>query len=98
MLDTGSQVTTVPLSFYSSHLLHRPMHHLLNHLLKVEGANGQSVSYLGNVKLALKFPQEILGTEAEVPTLALVVPDLTHVPQVLIGTNTLDVVYAVYVQ
>ncbi len=70
----------------------------LNHLLEVEGANGQAVPYLGYVELALKFPQEFLGTEAEVPTLALVVPDLTHVPQILIGTNTLDVLYADYVQ
>lgn len=61
-----------------------------NHLLEVEEANGQAVPYLGYVK----FPQEFLAMEAEVPTLALVVPDLTHVPQILIDTNTLDVLHA----
>lgn len=97
LLDTGSQVTTIPLSFYNSHLSHHPLQPL-NRLLEVEGANGQAVPYLGYVELALKFPQEFLGTEAEVPTLAQVVPDLTHVPQILIGTNTLDVLYADYMQ
>lgn len=95
LLDTGSQVTTIPLSFYNSHLSQHPMQPL-NHLLEVEGANGQAVPYLGYVQLTLKFPQEFLGTENEVSTLALVVPDLTHVPQILIGTNTLDVLYADY--
>ncbi|KAG1925345.1 interleukin-1 receptor accessory protein-like 1-A [Pimephales promelas] len=97
LLDTGSQVTTIPLSFYNSYLSHHPLQPL-NRLLEVEGANGQAVPYLGYVELALKFPQEFLGAEAEVPTLALVVPDLTHVPQILIGTNTLDVLYADYLQ
>ncbi len=70
LLDTGSQVTTIPLSFYNSHLSQHPMQPL-NHLLEVE---------------------------AEVPTLALVVPDLTYAPQILIGTNTLDVLYADHAQ
>lgn len=93
LLDTGSQVTTIPLSFYNSHLSQHTMQPL-NHLLEVEGANGQAVPYLGYVELILQFPQEFLGVEAEVPTLALVVPDLTYTPQILIGTNTLDVLYA----
>ncbi|KAG1952345.1 interleukin-1 receptor accessory protein-like 1-A [Pimephales promelas] len=97
LLDTGSQVTTIPLSFYNSYLSHHPLQPL-NRLLEVEGANGQAVPYLGYVELALKFPQEFLGAEAEIPKLALVVPDLTHVPQILIGTNTLDVLYADYLQ
>lgn len=48
--------------------------------------------------MTLKFHQEFLGIEAEVPTLALVVPDLTYAPQILIGTNTLDVLYADHAQ
>lgn len=97
LLDTGSQVTTIPLSFYKSHLSQHPMQPL-NHLLEVEGANGQAVRHLGYVELTLKFPQEFLGIEAEVPTLALVVPDLMYTPQILIGTNTLDVLYADHAQ
>ena len=65
----------------------------LNNLLEVEGANGQAVPYLRYVELVLKFPREFLGIETEVPTLALVVPDLMNMPQVLIGTNSLDALY-----
>lgn len=43
ILDTGSQVTTIPLSFYESHLPHYPMKSLddlLDVELEVKGANG----------------------------------------------------------
>lgn len=97
LLDTGSQVTTIPLSLYKSHLSTRPMKSL-NDLLEVEGANGQAVPYLGYVELNLTFPKEFLGIETEVPTLALVVPDMTNTPQILIGTNSLDTLYSSYTQ
>lgn len=43
------------------------------------------------------FPQAFLGTPADIDTLALVVPDLrTSQPFVLIGTNTLDLLYDKY--
>ncbi|XP_073687797.1 uncharacterized protein [Garra rufa] len=97
LLDTGSQVTTIPLSFYQDHLSSHPLKSLES-LLEVEGANGQSVPYLGYVELTLTFPKEFLGVKAEVHTLALVVPDLIHVPQVLVGTNSLDALYANHAQ
>lgn len=69
----------------------------LHNLLEVEGANGKPVPYLGYVAVAVTFPKQFLGVEYEVPTLALVVPDSgTSGYQVLIGTNTLDVVYDMY--
>ncbi len=70
LLDTGSQVTTVPWSFYEEHLSYCPLKSL-DELLQVEGANGQTVPYLGYVELTLKFPRQFLGIETEVPTLAL---------------------------
>lgn len=52
--------------------------------------------YIGYVEVAITFPKQFLGAEYEVPTLALVVPDSgTSGYQVLIGTNTLDVVYGI---
>lgn len=45
LLDTGSQVTTIPVSFYNEHLSDQPVHSL-NELLHVEGAAGQSIPYL----------------------------------------------------
>lgn len=50
--------------------------------------------YLGYVELNLMLPEEFLGKETEVPTLVLVVPDVNIVPQILIGTNSLDVLYS----
>ncbi len=92
LLDTGSQVTTIPSSFHKAHLTGHPVKPL-NALLEVEGANGQSVPYLGYVELTLTFPKEFLGVEAEIDTLALVVPDLAGVQQILIGTNSLDTTF-----
>ncbi len=97
LLDTGSQVTTIPVSFYNQNLVEQQIKPL-DDLLEVEGAAGQSVPYLGYVELTVGFPKDFLGTDIVVPTLALVVPDLRpETPsQVLIGTNTLDVLYEQY--
>ncbi|KAJ8279372.1 hypothetical protein COCON_G00064380 [Conger conger] len=97
LLDTGSQVTTIPVSFYNQNLSDQQVKPL-NKLLEVEGAAGQSVPHLGYVEMTVAFPKDFLGANFEVPTLALVVPDLRpDTPlQVLIGTNTLDVLYELY--
>lgn len=97
LMDTGSQVTTVPQSFYNQNLSQHEIRPLFE-LLEVEGANGQSVPYLGYIEINVVFPKEFLGAEVEVPTLALVVPDVRTVPQplVLIGTNTLDLLYELH--
>lgn len=99
-LDMGSQVTTIPLSFYKSHLPHhrlKSLDDLLDVELEVAGANGEEVPYLRYIELNLTFPEEFLGKETEVPTLVLVVPDVNNAPQILIGTNSLDVLYSNYV-
>lgn len=97
LLDTGSQVTTVPRSFYERHFPEqeiKPLHDLL----EVEGANGQSVPYLGYIEMTITFPKVFIGASMDVNTLALVVPDIRATSQslVLIGTNTLDVLYDMY--
>lgn len=75
LMDTGSQVTTVPQSF---HQQHHPEHEIkpLFNFLEVQGANGQCVPYLGYIELNVTLPKEFLGVEIGVPTLALVL--LTH--------------------
>lgn len=100
LLETGSQVTTIPLSFYKGHLPHhrlKSLDDLLDVELEVEGANEEAVPYLGYIELNLTFPKELFGKEIEVPTLVLVVPDVNHMPQILIGTNSLNVLYSDYV-
>lgn len=98
LLDTGSQVTTIPISFYNKNLSDQPVKPLHN-LLEVEGAAGQSVPYLGYVETTVTFPKEFLGSEFAVPTLALVVPDVCpgSLSSVLIGMNTLEILYTQYV-
>ncbi|CAI5682211.1 unnamed protein product [Oreochromis niloticus] len=89
----GSQVTTVTKSFFDQHLFETQIEPLYD-LLEVEGANGLPVPYLGYIKITITFPEQFLGKECDVPTLALVVPDSgTSGFHVLIGTNTLDVAY-----
>ncbi len=90
-------MTTVPMSFYNRHLSHQQVKPL-DSLLEVEGAAGQSVPYLGYVEIAVKFSKDFLGINTDIPTLALVAPDVhpeTPSP-VLIGTNTLDILYEKY--
>lgn len=96
LLDTGSQVTTIRLYIQKAHLEdHTVMP--LKALIEVEGANGQSVTYLGYVELTLTFPKEFLGVEAKIDTLALVVPDLVGLQEILIRINSLDTLYDIHV-
>lgn len=93
LLDTGSQVTTVPVSFYNQYMSDQQVNSLEN-LLQIEGAAGQPVPYLGYVEVTVKFNKDFLGSVFEVPTLALVVPDTqSPVQSILIGMNTLEVMY-----
>lgn len=96
LLDTGSQVSTIPVSFYNKHLYEQPIQPL--HDLQVEGAAGQTVPYLGFVEISIKFPKEFVGEEYEISTLVLVVPDAhPDVPATaLIGMNTLEPLYETY--
>ncbi|KAL1266423.1 hypothetical protein QQF64_002098 [Cirrhinus molitorella] len=95
LLDTGSQVTTVPRSFYEQHLSGHPISPIAD-ILEVEGANGLSVPYEGFIELDITFPEEFFGASVGVPTVALIVPDVKAQSLVLIGTNTLDVLYEKY--
>uniref|UniRef100_A0AAZ1XYY5 ribonuclease H n=1 Tax=Oreochromis aureus TaxID=47969 RepID=A0AAZ1XYY5_OREAU len=91
LLDSGSQVTTIPYSFYNTYLSDHPIKPL-NDLLEVEGANGP---YLGYIEINMTFPADFLGSSINVDTLALVVPDIQQsYPMILVGTNTLDVAYS----
>lgn len=81
-------------SFYKTHLADHEIKPLSD-LLEVEGANGQVVPYLGYTEINLTLPREFLGSEIEVDTLALVIPDNnkhSH-PLLLIGTNAMDIAY-----
>lgn len=96
LLDTGSQVTTIPNSFYKQNLSHSPIEPL-NKILEVEATNGQDVPYLGYVEVNITFPKSALGLDIEVSILALIVLDMrSTLSSVLIGTNTLDILHGRY--
>uniref|UniRef100_A0A3B3I0W1 Gypsy retrotransposon integrase-like protein 1 n=1 Tax=Oryzias latipes TaxID=8090 RepID=A0A3B3I0W1_ORYLA len=98
LLDSGSQVTTVPHSFYNTYLSDLEIYPITD-LLEIEGANGQAVPYLGYIELNLTFPPDLFGSAINVYSLALVVPDHNQSPQqILVGTNTLDVAYSKHVK
>uniref|UniRef100_A0A3B3BNF8 Gypsy retrotransposon integrase-like protein 1 n=1 Tax=Oryzias melastigma TaxID=30732 RepID=A0A3B3BNF8_ORYME len=97
LLDSGSQVTTIPHSFYNTHFMDHEIQSITD-LLEIEGANGQSVPYLGYIQVSLSFPPDFFGSTIDLDTLALIVPDHNQSsPQILIGTNTLDVAYSKHV-
>lgn len=95
LLDTGSQVTTIPVSVYNQHFSSQS----LCDLLQIEGAAGHAVPYLGYVEMEVTFPSEFLGANFNVSTLALVVPDVDgRQSPVLIGMNTLEPLYRQHVE
>lgn len=63
----------------------------LDHLLGKKAANCQTVPYLEYVEVKITSPRDFLGSDVEVSTLALVIPETggTAQPKVLIGINTL---------
>jgi transposase InsO family protein/dUTPase len=88
LVDTGSQVSTVAQHFYETHLSHIELIDCQN-LLRVEGAGGVQIPYLGYIFTELR----IEGT-APVAVPVLVVQNTeynTRVP-VIIGTNYLRIV------
>lgn len=90
LIDTGSQVTCVSESFYNQYLKSKAITPMRN-LLRVKGAAGQIVPYLGFIEIEVQFPKVACGTDVEVGALALVCPDQTysaHLP-LLVGTNVL---------
>lgn len=89
LIDTGSQVTTISKDFYDQHLLDCDIHSV--ETLKVVGAGGQDVPFLGYISVNISFPENEAGVSEEIPTLALIVPNTAYNQRVpaVIGTNLL---------
>lgn len=60
-------------------------------LIRVEGAAGQIVPYIGYIEIDVQFPKSACGTDAVVAVLALVCPDQAYNARLplLVGTNVL---------
>lgn len=88
LLDTGSQITSVAESFYKRHLRDCTIKPLKD-LVRVVGAGGQDVPFLGYTFVNIEFPCEDVGINGSIETPVLVVPDNEcnkRVP-VVVGTN-----------
>ena len=89
LLDTGSSVSTVSDTFHRSFLGHLQIKPL-DHFLKVECADGQSLPYSGYIETSIVAQD--LDADKEHPCIMLVVPDTrfnSKVP-ILLGTNVLQ--------
>ena len=88
LLDTGSQITSIAESFYRRHLADCTIQPLGN-LVRVVGAGGQDIPYLGYTTVKIQFPVEDVAINTSFDTPVLVVPDNEYnrrVP-VIVGTN-----------
>jgi hypothetical protein len=90
LVDTGSQVTTISQRFYLKHLSYTTLQPVES-CLKVIGAGGQEVPYLGYIAVDVTLPQDDLGDSQCFSILVLVVPDTSFHTQapVLLGTSGL---------
>ena len=81
-------VTTISQSFHAKYLQEHPLQSL-GKLLKVEGASGQAIPYLGYIEIDISFPKEVSGQVESHSVLALIVPDTEYNRRVplIIGTN-----------
>ena len=85
-LDTGSQVTCIEEALFRS-LPDRKLYPLDE--LKVTGAGGQDVPYIGYTEIEVTLPKQEAGVELTVSVLALVCPAETSLDTpLLLGTNT----------
>ena len=96
LLDTGSQVSSVSQSFYNRYLPYCPINSVEN-LVKLVGAGGEQVPYIGYIEVRVSFPKEESGVFLGENALVLVVPDNDYNKRVpaVIGTN---IAKAFYVQ
>ena len=89
LIDTGSQVTTLPISFYKSKLQNIELYNL-DESLRVEAANGQPVPYTGYIEVDIELPGS-LPSDAKMVVPILIVNDTTYNKRVplTIGTNVI---------
>ena len=91
LLDSGSQVTTLSRSFYRDHLSETvPLEEISQAGFSVEGAGGQLIQFDGFLRIKTSFPKDVVGTDCEVETFALVCADTNYTSKtpMIVGTNT----------
>ena len=89
LIDTGSQVTTLSMSFYKSKLQNVKLHDL-DESLRIEAANGQPIPYAGYIEVDIELPGSLPG-DAKMVAPILIVNDTPYNKRVplIIGTNVI---------
>lgn len=89
LIDSGSQVSIMSETFYNNNFSYVPMEELT--CLRVVGAGGSAVPYLGFVRVNVRLPEDVTGVNESVDVLMLVCRDTDYSQKVpiIIGTNTL---------
>ena len=86
LIDSGSQVTIIPLNVAQE--LNLDIHDLSENLT-VYGAGNQTVSYLGYTIIQLRCPEQVVGTREIIDVHALVCPSSEPQLPIVIGTNAI---------
>ena len=89
LIDSGSQVTPMSVSFYKSHFTSQPIRKLEEKFC-IMGAGGQKVPYMGYISVPLTLPIQWAGTDKAAETMILICPDtpLSSWVPIIVGTNT----------
>lgn len=90
LLDTGSTVSTLSLTFYNQYLKHLPLQSITN-LIHIECADGQPLPYIGYIEASVEGKGVPTRREEESIYPILIVPDSNYNQTVplLVGTNIL---------
>ena len=91
LLDSGSQVSTMSISYFNRHLSDSFSLHPIGKLVTIEAANGLPIPYLGFVQVNIELAPDLTACQASTSVLMFVCPDTpytTDVP-IILGTNVL---------
>jgi hypothetical protein len=89
LLDSGSMVSPISKSFYSS-LVPRPeLHSLADFILDISSANGSSVPYIGYISVDIGIPK-VDFNPVSVPLLVVQDTKYSFSVPLIVGTNVLN--------
>ena len=92
LLDSGSQGSTMSISYFNRHLSDTFSLHQIGKLVTIEAANGLPIPYLGFVQVNIELAPDLTACQASTSVLMFVCPDTSYINgvPVILGTNVLN--------
>ena len=92
LLDSGSQVSTMSISYFNRHLSNIFLLHPIAKLVTIEAANGLPITYLRFVQVNIELAPDLTACQASTSILMFVCPDkpYSHDVPIILGTNVLN--------